>query len=460
MKENPSKNILEESLPSAHTLTPKEIVSNLDKYIIAQDEAKRAVAIALRNRMRRLRVAEGMREEITPKNIIMIGPTGVGKTEISRRLAKLVKAPFVKVEASKFTEVGYVGRDVESIIRDLVEVSYNLVREEARSNVLSKAEARTEEMLLDLLLPLADESSLAESSQLSSTREKLRKMLRSNKLEDRLVEIEAQKQLSTHVEIVGPPGFGEFEGQIKEMFSNMMPKQKEKRKLSISEARKILIAEAQESMIEKERIITEAINRAEQTGIVFIDEIDKICGSPASQRGGPDISREGVQRDLLPLIEGCTVSTKHGHVHTDHILFVASGAFHHTKPSDLMPEFQGRFPIRVELKSLSAEHFVKILTEPQNALTKQYVELLSTEGVSLSWTEDGIAEIANITAEVNSKTENIGARRLHTLLEKLLEEVSFQADEMKGQTVVIDKEYVNAKLRDIAQDLDLSRYIL
>lgn len=440
--------------------TPRKTVEELDRYVISQDEAKKAVAIALRNRWRRLRVPGSMREEITPKNIIMIGPTGVGKTEISRRLAKLARAPFVKVEASKFTEVGYVGRDVESIIRDLAEVSHHLVKEQAKQRVIREAEQRAEEMLLEVLLPApATSESLAESESSKSTREKLRKLLREGKLDERMVEIETQRQVNAHLEILGPPGFGEVEGQLKEMFSNMIPRPKERRKLRVKDARKVLIQEAQENLIEHEELARDAVRKAEQSGIVFIDEIDKICGSQLPQKG-PDVSREGVQRDLLPLVEGCTVSTKYGPLKTDHVLFIASGAFHSAKPADLMPEFQGRFPIRVELKSLSAEHFVRILTEPQNALTKQYVELMRTEGVELDFRESGIREIARLTAEVNSRTEDIGARRLHTLLEKLLEEISFSADERGGEKVLIDKEYVSGRLSNIVDDVDLSRFIL
>ncbi|MCB0322208.1 MAG: ATP-dependent protease ATPase subunit HslU [Bdellovibrionales bacterium] len=446
-------------------LTPRQIVAELDRYVVAQQDAKRAVAIALRNRWRRLRVPERLREEILPKNIIMIGPTGVGKTEISRRLAKLSGAPFIKVEASKFTEVGYVGRDVESIIRDLVEVSHHLVKDEARERVRRQAEQQSEELLLDVLLPDSaqhrgeEAAPVVEEVQPSASREKLRRMLRDGKLEERIVEIETQKQVNTHLEILGPPGFGEIEGQLKDMLSNMVPKGKERRKLPVREARAVLIAEAEESLIDHEEIARDAILRAEQAGIVFIDEVDKICAPAAGQRG-PDVSREGVQRDLLPLVEGSTVSTKYGPIKTDHVLFVASGAFHLSKPSDLMPEFQGRFPIRVELKSLTAEHFARILTEPENALISQYVALLETEGVTLRITEDAVSEIARLTAEVNSRTEDIGARRLHTLLEKLLDQVSFEADMLSGQTITIDAGYVRDRLQDIVADQDLAKFIL
>lgn len=451
--------------PEAGNLKPKEIVLELDRYVIAQDEAKKAVAIAMRNRWRRLHVPKDMRDEITPKNIIMIGPTGVGKTEISRRLAKLAGAPFVKVEASKFTEVGYVGRDVESIIRDLVEVSQNIVREEERKKVQEKAAAVVEEELLNLLLPDTAKSATETPAEegtprsASSTREKLKKMLSQGKLEERMVEIELQRQMTTHLEILGPPGMGEMEGQLKEMFSNILPKAKERKKMSVADARKHLLSDAQDSLIDFDLVSRIALTRAEEAGIVFIDEIDKICGSDGPSKG-PDVSREGVQRDLLPLVEGCTVSTKYGPVQTDHILFIASGAFHHSKPSDLMPEFQGRFPIRVELKSLTAEHFVRILTEPQNALVKQYIALMKTEGVDISFSSDAVKELAEITAEVNSRTENIGARRLHTVLERVLEEMSFVADEMRGTKLVIDRDYVRSKLSGIVKDEDLSRFIL
>jgi ATP-dependent HslUV protease ATP-binding subunit HslU len=451
-----------------HELTPKEIVAELDRYIIAQDEAKRAVAIALRNRWRRLQVEGEMRDEITPKNILMIGPTGVGKTEISRRLAKLAKAPFIKVEASKFTEVGYVGRDVESIIRDLIEVTRKLVLDEESKKVEEKSAEIVTDQLLDLLLPKQESGTMyfevsADSDGTGTaeniTREKMKELLLAGKVEERLVEIEVQKHVHAHLEVLGPPGMMEVEGQLKDMLSTMIPKQRDKKRLKVKDARKILQQEAQESLIDHELVIEQTIKRAEQSGIVFIDEIDKICVQERAGKG-PDVSREGVQRDLLPLVEGCTVSTKYGPVKTDHILFISSGAFHMSKPSDLMPEFQGRFPIRVELKSLTPEHFVRILTEPKNALIKQYKALLATEGVELEFAPDAIEEIALLTAEVNSRMENIGARRLHTLLEKLLEELSFSAEKYKGVKYLINRNVVREKLASIVKDTDLSRYIL
>lgn len=452
--------------------TPAQIVRELDKYVISQDAAKRAVAIALRNRWRRMRVPESIREEITPKNILMIGPTGVGKTEISRRLAKLAHAPFVKVEASKFTEVGYVGRDVESIIRDLVEAAHNLERERQQELIREQAEKQAEEILLNVLLPdsepqfsstgaTSEAAASADTDSLNgnSTREKLADQLRKGLLEDRIVEIETQKATNAQLEILGPPGFGEVEGQLKDMFQNMIPKTKESRKLPIREARELLIAEAQEDLLDHDELSRLAVQRAEESGIVFLDEVDKICVGVSSQRG-PDVSREGVQRDLLPLVEGCSVSTKHGTVKTDHILFIASGAFHFAKPSDLMPEFQGRFPIRVELNALNAEHFARILCEPENALIRQYAELMKTEGLELEFSKEAVNAIATLTESVNSTTENIGARRLHTLLERLLDEISFDADTRKGERLLIDAEYVSSRLSTIVQDSNLSRFIL
>ncbi len=466
----PVSGLLENDEQEDHALnpTPKQIVEELDKYVISQNAAKRAVAIALRNRWRRMRVPESIRDEITPKNILMIGPTGVGKTEISRRLAKLAGAPFVKVEASKFTEVGYVGRDVESIIRDLVDAAHHLEKQHQREIVAEQAQRQAEESLLDVLLPDSNQAQEENDTSLgtngygehsNATREKLRQQLRDGLLEERIVEIETQKATNAQLEILGPPGFGEVEGQLKDMFQNMIPKTKEQRRVPIKEARELLIAEAQDELLDHDEISRLAIRRAEQSGIVFLDEVDKICVGVSSQKG-PDISREGVQRDLLPLVEGCTVSTKHGTVKTDHILFIASGAFHFAKPSDLMPEFQGRFPIRVELSALHAEHFSRILREPKNALTKQYIELMKTEGVSLRFTDDAIDAIAQLTDSVNSRTENIGARRLHTLLERVLDQVSFDADTREGTEIIIDAEYVTGRLSDIVEDSNLSRFIL
>jgi len=449
--------------------TPREIVSELDRYIVGQRAAKRAVAIALRNRWRRMHVPEPLREEIAPKNIIMIGPTGVGKTEISRRLAKLSQAPFVKVEASKFTEVGYVGRDVESIIRDLTEIAVNLVREEEKEKVRVRARELAEERLLDLLLPPVrmerriqavggEAERAAPTADESATREKLRRMLREGKLEDRTVEIELTRPASPMIEVMTPQGMEEVEHGLRDLFQNIMPKKTKKTRMPVPEALDALAQEEATRLIDMEAATKEAIRRVEESGIVFIDEIDKIAGREGIH--GPDVSREGVQRDLLPIVEGSTVSTKHGRVRSDHILFIASGAFHISKPSDLIPEFQGRFPIRVELEPLTKDDFVRILTEPENALTRQYTALLDTEGVKLLFRDDGVAEIARIAAEVNERTENIGARRLHTVMERLLDQISFDAPEMGGRELTIDAAYIRERLEPILQDQDLSRFIL
>ena len=446
----------------APVMTPREIVSELDRYIVGQRDAKRAVAIALRNRWRRQLVPEDLREEIAPKNIIMIGPTGVGKTEISRRLAKLAQAPFIKVEASKFTEVGYVGRDVESIIRDLTELAVSMVKEEEKQKVEIRARELAEEKILDILLPPLQlgkaEGDEADSVRAAGTREKLKKMLREGKLDERFVDIEMSQTVMPMIEIMTPQGMEGMEFNLKEMFSNLMPKRTKKRTVKIPEALDILTQEEAGKLIDMDKVVSEAVRRVEQSGIVFIDEIDKIAGRESAQ--GPDVSREGVQRDLLPIVEGSTVNTKYGMIKTDHILFIASGAFHSTKPSDLIPEFQGRFPIRVELGSLGKEEFVRILTEPKNALIKQYIALLDTESVRLIFRDDAIDEIARIAAEVNERMENIGARRLHTIMERLLDDVSFSAPEMRDREVVIDAQYVRDRLNPILKDEDLSRYIL
>ncbi|TMA63812.1 MAG: ATP-dependent protease ATPase subunit HslU [Deltaproteobacteria bacterium] len=443
-------------------MTPREIVSELDRYIVGQKEAKRAVAIALRNRWRRQLVPEDLREEIAPKNIIMIGPTGVGKTEISRRLAKLSQAPFIKVEASKFTEVGYVGRDVESIIRDLTDLAVNMVKEEEKQKVELKAHEVAEERVLDLLLPASTaeetDGEAIDAQRLQSTREKLKKMLREGKMDDRFVDIELTQSAMPMIEVLTPQGMEGMEFNLKEMFSNLMPKKTKKKTVKIPEALEILTQEEAGKLVDMDKVTGEAIRRVEQSGIVFLDEIDKIAGRESMN--GPDVSRQGVQRDLLPIVEGSTVNTKYGMVKTDHILFIASGAFHTAKPSDLIPEFQGRFPIRVELSSLTKEDFVRILTEPKNALIRQYEALLETEGVHLKFAADAVQEIALIASDVNERTENIGARRLHTILERLLDEVSFSAPEMHGKEVAINADYVRERLAPILNNEDLSRYIL
>ncbi len=447
--------------------TPREIVSELDKYIIGQSEAKRAVAIALRNRWRRQQVRADLRDEIAPKNIIMIGPTGVGKTEISRRLARLAEAPFVKVEASKFTEVGYVGRDVESIIRDLTELSVKMVKDEERVKVQAKAEEAAEERLLDCLLPPVtappyqemDESRIEGERDLTKkTRDKLRKLLREGRLDDREVEIEVSEQKTPVIEILSASGAEDMDMNLKDMFSNIFPRKSKRRKMKVPEALTILTQEEASRLIDMDVVMKKAVERVEQSGIVFIDEIDKIADRQSGQ--GPDVSREGVQRDLLPIVEGSTVNTKYGMVKTDHILFVASGAFHVAKPSDLIPEFQGRFPIRVELDTLGEKEFVRILKEPRNALLKQYKELLETEKITIEYTDDAVEEIARIAALVNERMENIGARRLHTVMERVFEDISFRAPDMSGEKVVIDRAYVKERLADILEDEDLSRYIL
>jgi ATP-dependent HslUV protease ATP-binding subunit HslU len=449
-------------LSSAPVMTPREIVSELDRYIVGQREAKRAVAIALRNRWRRQQVSEDLRDEIVPKNIIMIGPTGVGKTEISRRLAKLAQAPFIKVEASKFTEVGYVGRDVESIIRDLTDLAVNMVKEEEKQKVEIRARDVAEERILDLLLPAASSATIdgetIDAARVQSTRDKLKKMLREGRMDERVVEIEMTQSAMPMIEVLTPQGMEGMEFNLKEMFSNLMPKRTKRKTVKIPEAMEILTQEEATKLVDMDKVIGEAVRRVEQSGIVFLDEIDKIAGRDSAH--GPDVSRGGVQRDLLPIVEGSTVNTKYGLVKTDHILFIASGAFHTAKPSDLIPEFQGRFPIRVELNSLSQEDFVRILSEPKNALLKQYGALLETEGVYLKFGHDAVTEIARIAADVNERTENIGARRLHTVLERLLDDVSFAAPEMHGKEVPIDAQYVRDRLAPILKNEDLSRYIL
>ena len=453
-----------DSLQRGDHLAPREIVAELDKYIIGQADAKRSVAIALRNRWRRQQIPLGLRDEIAPKNIIMIGPTGVGKTEIARRLAKLAQSPFLKIEATKFTEVGYVGRDVESMIRDLMELAINMVKGEEREKVKAKAEEVVEERLLDILLPppvrapLAEEAEAIKPVESDTTREKMRKLLREGRLEDRFIDLEVSQRNVPIVEIFSNAGIEEMDINFKEMFGNIFPSKTKQRKVKISEAREILLQEESQRLIDMDRVVDEARRKVEQSGIIFLDEIDKIVGRDHAK--GPDVSREGVQRDLLPIVEGSTVTTKYGMVRTDHILFIASGAFSTSKPSDLIPEMQGRFPIRVELQSLGVEEFKRILMEPQNALIKQYRALMATEGLEVEFDAEAINEIAALATEVNERTENIGARRLHTVMEKLLEDISFNAPDLQEKKITITAAYVREKLAALIADEDLSRYIL
>jgi len=455
-------------------LKPSEIVKELDKYIIGQDKAKRSVAVALRNRWRRQQVPEDLRDEIAPKNIILIGPTGVGKTEIARRLSRLTDSPFTKVEASKFTEVGYVGRDVESMVRDLVELTINIYKVRAQEGVQDKAWQIAEERMLDLLLPKSEPSPPVKNDdaptevnfelvtpgreESSSTREKLRSMLRKGKLENRYVDLDVSDRSMPMVEIFSNVGMEEMGINFKDMLGGMLPKNTKRRRVKVPEAMEMLAQEEAQDLVDMDKVVKEAIARVEQSGIIFLDEIDKIAGKNGSH--GPDVSREGVQRDLLPIVEGSTVTTKYGPTKTDHILFIASGAFHMVKPSDLIPELQGRFPIRVELNSLGQKEFVRILTEPRNALLLQYIALLRTEKIDVVFEDDAVSELARMAEEVNNKTENIGARRLHTLMECLLEDILFDAPDMEATRIVIDKQYVEDKLKDIKDDEDLSRYIL
>jgi ATP-dependent HslUV protease ATP-binding subunit HslU len=462
---------MEEEQIALDELTPREIVTELDKHVVGQHEAKRAVAIALRNRTRRQKLTPELAEEVMPKNIIMIGPTGVGKTEIARRLAKLANSPFLKVEASKFTEVGYVGRDVESMIRDLIEIAIEMVREEKLEDVADKAELNAEERLLDLLLPTSGGTPSDGASQVgfgsqpiltgessSRTREKLRQQLREGKLDERIVELEVREKSMPAFEIISNQGVEEMDINMKDMLPNIFGQRTKKRKMKVSEAFDYLIAEEEQRLIDMDQVTRIALERVENSGIIFLDEIDKIAGREGGH--GPDVSREGVQRDILPIVEGTTINTRYGMVRTDHILFIAAGAFHVSKPSDLIPELQGRFPIRVELKSLNVEDFVKILTEPKSSLVKQYIALLETEGIKLEFTPDALEQVANFAARVNETTENIGARRLHTIMERVLDEISFSAPELKEKDVRIDGDYVRKMLADVVKDQDLSRYIL
>jgi len=461
---------------SNNVLTPREIVAELDKYIIGQDEAKRSVAIALRNRWRRQQVPKELRDEIAPKNIIMMGPTGVGKTEIARRLARLANSPFLKVEATKFTEVGYVGRDVESMVRDLTELAVNMAKKDEQELIKPKAQGLAEERLLDILLPKkSDEAQEDEDGEkerilevvksdtdkpetASSTREKLRRMLRNGRLDKRYVELEVDSASTPMVEIFSNAGLEEMEFNVKEMFGNIFPSKKKKRRVKIPEAMELLAQEESQRLIDMDKVVEKAIRMTEQNGIIFLDELDKVAGSES--RHGPDVSREGVQRDLLPIVEGSTVATKYGMVKTDHILFIAAGAFNVSKPSDLLPELQGRFPIRVELNSLSMEDFIRILLEPKNALITQYKALLATEAIDLVFQDAAVREIASMASRVNERMENIGARRLHTVMEKLVDEISFEAPDMDAEQVTISKGYVTEKLEEILEDENLSRYIL
>ncbi|HZP17467.1 MAG TPA: ATP-dependent protease ATPase subunit HslU [Terriglobales bacterium] len=456
----------EEEQLALDELTPREIVAELDKHVVGQKDAKRAVAIALRNRMRRQKLPPDLAEEVIPKNIIMIGPTGVGKTEIARRLAKLANSPFLKVEASKFTEVGYVGRDVESMVRDLVEIAIDNIRAEKLEDVADKAELNAEERLLDILLPAASSSHpetgfVLESStgdSYSRTREKLRQQLREGKLDDRTIEIEVRERNFPSFEIISSQGVEEMDVNIKDMLPNIFGQRTKKRKMKVNEAFEYLIQEEEQRLIDMDQVTRTAIDRVEEAGIIFLDEIDKIAGREGGH--GPDVSREGVQRDILPIVEGTTVNTRYGMVRTDHILFIAAGAFHVSKPSDLIPELQGRFPIRVELQSLTMEDFIRILTEPKSSLVKQYTALLETEGVKLEFTREALEEIARFAFRVNEGTENIGARRLHTIMERVLDEISFSAPDKKGEHFTVDAAYVSKMLADIVKDQDLSRYIL